>query len=78
MVEDTVIPEPEGVGAVMPLSFSSISAVTARKMVSSEGAGGGVAVTGTLGVVVVGVVVVILEGSSDLFDFFFLLLADFF
>ena len=75
MVEDTVIPEPggggsEGLGAVMPLSFSSISAVTARKMVSSEGAGGGVAVTGTLGVVVVGVVVVILEGSSDLFDFF--------
>ena len=35
-------------------------------------------VTGTLGVVVVGVVDVILEGSSDLFDFFFLLLADFF
>ena len=26
MVEDTVIPEPEGVGAVMPLSFSSIRA----------------------------------------------------
>ena len=40
MVEDTVIPEPEGLGA-MPLSFSSISAVTARKRVSSEGAGGG-------------------------------------